>query len=801
MLRPGPRAFFLPVATLIAITCILPLTLAAQSISDPNFVLEKFVTVSAYSAIGMAWTPDGRALVWQKNGTIRVVKNGALLPDYFLDIRDRVNSGGDRGLMGLALDPNFAGNGYFYVSYVYEDPGTAVKDQFGPRTQRVSRFQVDPNNPDKALPGSETVILGKITDPNCNPVGQDCMPNDKQEHAIQKLTFGPDGKLWVLVGEGSVSNAGAQANAFRVQNLDVLNGKLLRINTDGTGVPDNPFFNGDPNAVRSKVWMLGLRTPFTMSFRPGSNDPFVGNVGWYSWEEIDRGKGINSGWPCYEGGLDGSGNPVVMKTPQYWSAFAAQCSAIAATSTAPPLWAYPHGGGAAIVLGPFYTGSTYPSQYNGNLFIADYNSNWIKRLILDDSGKVTDVKTFATNMQAPVFISQGPDGNLYVVSFLSGVIYRIKFTGVNNRPPVVHVSANPTSGNSPLSVQFSSQGTSDPENGALSYAWDFGDGGTSPDPNPQHTYIATGVKTFTATLLVKDPAGNSASNSVSVTVNNTPPTATILNPADNSGFTPGQTVNFNGSATDAQDGNIPESGLHWDVILHHNDHIHPLLEQIGSRGSFVVEDHAEIGAFYYELKLTATDSSGFTDTASARINVVAPKPDFSLGVDPISAAVTAGGSEQFKVTVTPVNGLKGPVALVCNSDNSSGVHCSLSSNSVDVSAGAASVTMTVSTTGSTALLYPRLPRAPEYALWLFPVAGLLACGSLGLRRRWLKTALIAVALLAGAMALQSCVGVTSSTATRSSSRTAATPRGTYTVTVSGSSGSIQHGEKVAVIVQ
>ena len=498
------------------------------------------------------------------------------------------------------------------MAYVYENPATTgTLDQFGPRTQRVSRFRMDPANPDVALKSSETVILGKISTPGCSGVNQDCMPNDGHEHTIDHLAFGPDGKLYVSAGDGS-SSTGTAANAFRAQNLDHLNGKILRINIDGTGPSDNPFYNGNPNANRSKVYAYGLRNPYRFTVN-SSSIVYIGDVGWYSWEEINTGRGKNFGWPCYEGAVDSSGKPYSATMSRYQTDFASQCSSLTASIVTAPTWAYSHVDGSSVVMGPQYSGTAYPSTYRNNLFFADYGADRIQRIVLDSTGKVSQVVTFATGIDAPVYLTQGPDGRLYVVSFATGIIWKINHTG-GNQAPIAKASASPNNGYSPLSVNFSSAGSSDPDGDAISYRWDFGDGQTSTLANPTHIYSATGVRTFTATLTVTDSSGLTGVATVKVTVGSAAPTATIYTPANGTVVHDGDVVSFSGAGSDPDDGTLSGASLRWLVLLKHNQHFHTVLETTGSGGSFTATDHDPVGTFSYQIQLTAADSSGLTNT-------------------------------------------------------------------------------------------------------------------------------------------------------------------------------------------
>lgn len=608
--------------------CLLLLLTLAGSLygqgtpTDPGFSFEKFLTLPPYRLNGLAWAPDGRVFLWQKDGVVKIYKNGAILPTPFLDISARINAGGDRGLISFAFDPNFTTNGYVYVTYVYENPSVTPRNQFNPATERLSRFQANPSNPDIALP-AETIILGKVSTPNCSGINEDCMPNDAHEHTIDRVLFAQDGSIFLSLGEGG-SSSGTSAHAFRAQNLDILNGKVLHVTSSGQGFTTNPFYNGDVNTNRSKVWDYGLRNPFSFDIRPGTlNDLYIGDVGWYTWEEINRGKGRNFGWPCFEGGLDTTGKVTTVSQPRYQTDFKTNCTPVPASSTTAPIYTYNHnGGGAAIVGGMFYTGTKYPTQYQNNFFFADYNNLWIKRATLDANGNITSIKTFATGIDAPDYIAQGPDGNLYYVGFATGNVWRIRYTG--SAPPVAKASASPTSGASPLTVNFSSAGSSDPNGGTLTYVWDFGDSTSSTDANPTHVYNSSTTATFNVLLTVTNSKNLTATSQVKITVGSTPPTATISAPLNGAVYNIGDLVTYSGSGSDSKDGTLSGAALQWTILLHHQDHVHTVAQTTGNQGSFTVENHDAIGAYYYEVILTVTNSGGLQDTKSVSIQVNRP---------------------------------------------------------------------------------------------------------------------------------------------------------------------------------
>src|SRR5262245_16981401 len=229
-------------AILTAILAGVPARTDAQTFTDPLFVSETVASLPAFTPVGLTFAPDGRIFIWQKSGIVRIVKNGALLPTPFLDIQSKVNRCLDRGLLGLALDPSFSANRYVYLLYTFESGKNP--DDCGPKTSRLTRVTADPANPDVALATSETVIISNI-------------PSDGQSHSVGMLRFGPgpDGKLFMSHGDGA-DFSGTDPLALRSQDLNAYNGKILRINPDGTAPGDNPF-DDRTNSVRSKVWAYG----------------------------------------------------------------------------------------------------------------------------------------------------------------------------------------------------------------------------------------------------------------------------------------------------------------------------------------------------------------------------------------------------------------------------------------------------------------------------------------------------------------------------------------------------------------
>lgn len=636
-----PRTKILLLLSSFLLLCSL--TQAQVVFDDPGFTAETILTLPAFSIVGAAFAPDGRLFIWQREGIIRIYKNGQLLPTPFIDISANVNIGGDRGLLGVAIDHDLAVNGYVYLLYVFE--GNNDPNSHNPRTARLTRVTADPNNPDVALPGSEITLIGSVATLPCPP-NSDCISDVSDSHTIGTVLMAPDHTLFVGSGDGA-SYVFADPLALRTFDLTSLNGKILRISPDGTAPVNNPFYDGT-NSNQSKIWAYGLRNPFRFTLDPIVGEPLIGDVGWNDWEEINRGRGVNFGWPCFEGNSP---------QPAYQAAFT-QCQQMDPTTITYPIHTYNHSVGATVVGGIYYTADQYPDQYQGNFFFGDYASSWIKRIVFDSNQNVVNVKDFASNADAPVSFALGPDGLIYYVSITTGELRRINFDG-----PFANASADPTFGYSPLDVAFSSAGSSDPNGQTLTFFWDFGDSNTSTEADPSHTYVSGTVQTFVATLTVTNEDNKSSSDSVSITVGSLPPQPTIDTPPDGTVVNPGDIVNFSGHATDPDDGNLPVSALHWTVYLHHNQHLHTVLELDGvSGGSFIAQDHG-LGTYSYEIILTATDSSGLTGSTSVHLPLNAPPcptidlspatlPDAMVGIAYLETIVASGGMAPYGYSVS-----------------------------------------------------------------------------------------------------------------------------------------------------
>ncbi len=383
------------------------------AIAPPDFE-EVTVVGGLHQPTNFAFAPDGRIFIAGQQGIVRIVRDGVLLPTPFVELT--VNSVEQRGLFGLALDPNFEANGYVYLYFTLEHDAA---DPTGPKMSRLIRVTADG---DVAAPGSEIVLLGSVVGDSSHalcedfPAGSDCLPADGCCHVGGGLRFAPDGTLFVATGDG----ASTIDLRFRSQDLDSLAGKMLRINPDGSAPVDNPYFTGDPAANRSKVWAYGLREPFRFGLQPGSFLPFVGNVGGLFWEEIEIAyPGVNLGWPCYEG-----------EERHYGAEQYPICEALfleGPDAVALPLHTYPTGGYHAVIGGDFAL--AYPEPYAGAYFFGDWAQSSISYLTMDDDNNLIDVREFATGAGGPIALKTGPDGEIYYLAWNAGELRHIRWVG------------------------------------------------------------------------------------------------------------------------------------------------------------------------------------------------------------------------------------------------------------------------------------------------------------------------------------------------------------------------------------
>ncbi|MGK7899453.1 MAG: DUF4347 domain-containing protein [Xenococcus sp. (in: cyanobacteria)] len=435
---------------------IVPQSQLYSPVIDDRTLTQETVFSGLTLPTAIDWTTNGDlTFIAEKGGVIKVAENGQLSNTPFIDISAQVNGVRDRGLLDIAVHPDFFdGSPYVYALYTYDPPevfnnsGLAGEDGIGNRAARLTRITADVDTGfTTAIAGSEVVILGRnstwenfnafansTNDFNEPPAGiladgsnlEDFLAADSESHTIGGVEFGPDGALYVSNGDGTSYNR-VDPRTFRVQDIDNLSGKILRIDPiTGEGLSTNPFYNGDPNANRSKVYQYGLRNPFRIAVDQTDGKVYVGDVGWTQWEEINAAApGANFGWPYYEGGSGTS-----LQTGGYRDLSEAQDFYASGESVTPSILALNHGadGINAIVLGDIYRGNNFPEEYQGDLFFNDLGQGIVRNVSFDESGNVTSVDTFATGANIVVQIAEAPDGSLYYVDLNDGLVGRWQFT-------------------------------------------------------------------------------------------------------------------------------------------------------------------------------------------------------------------------------------------------------------------------------------------------------------------------------------------------------------------------------------
>lgn len=332
---------------------------------------------------------SGRLFVVQRRGQVRVVSpDGTLRSSPFVDLSGRILAGGEQGLLGLAFHPGFAGNGRLFVDYTRAGDGATVISELTASGDRSS-----------ASPASERILL--------------TIPQPYSNHNGGQLAFGPDGYLYIGMGDGG-SSGDPQGNG---QNRQALLGKILRINVDGTpasgkayGIPNsNPYAAGGVSrgAGLPEIWAYGLRNPWRFSFDRGTGDLYIGDVGQNAWEEIDRQPagsrgGENYGWSAFEG------------THCY--------SACSGVSYVPPIVEYSHSLGCSVTGGYVYRGTAQPALKGYYLF-SDYCSGTLWTVPAGSGSKT--IKTVASTGLNVTSFGESEAGEIYLVDLGGGGLYRV----------------------------------------------------------------------------------------------------------------------------------------------------------------------------------------------------------------------------------------------------------------------------------------------------------------------------------------------------------------------------------------
>ncbi len=564
--------------------------------------------ISSPSALDIA--PDGRVFVTQQNGVIRVIKNDAMLSTPFASLT--VDSSNEHGLLGIALDPNFETNHYIYVFY------TAT----GPSHMRLSRITA---NGDTMLAGSEDVLVDFAPIPASGIF--------RMGGAIE---FGPDGKIYLSVGDEMIASA--------PQSLSNPFGKILRLNTDGSIPTDNPFYN-TTTGINRAIWAYGLRNPYTTAFQPGTGRFFINDVGQSSWEEIDEGfAGANYGWPTTEGAFNQSAHPNFTE----------------------PFYTYAHNStnGYAITGGDFYdpTIDQFPSEYVDKYFFADFTKGEIRTIDLNTKA----VTVFATGANYPTGLIVANDGSLYYLSrgigtgvpgTGTGQVFKITY-GSTSAPRIAVAPADTiVSVGYQATFSVSVTGAS-----PFTYQWLRNGVPITNSNSPTYTTPATTLADNDAQYQVKitnqygDVTTGAAVLSVTTTL---PPSAAITSPLGGSTYVGGESFHIVGQGTDSQGHALAASQFVWHVDFEHGAQATTFIPSTGDTTTldFTIPTTGETStSVSYRVYLTVTDSIGLKTTTTFDILPVTSHISLESNIPGISL-ILDGQTVSSPFNVTGVVGM------------------------------------------------------------------------------------------------------------------------------------------------
>ena len=615
----------------------------------------------------LAVAPDGRVLYVELGGAVKMYNpetNGvariAQIP---------VHRGNENGLLGIALDPRFETNRWVYLFYSAPSP----------EVQRVARFTLDGNSLDMA---SEKVLLEfpHQREVCCHSAGSMAFGPDGNlfvSTGDDTAHFASDGYTPIdgrLHNEHGSEDAKRAYDARRTSgNTNDLRGKILRITPRDNGtyaIPQGNLFPPGTAKTRPEIYTMGHRNPFRIAVDSetgwvyagevgpdaGGDNPNRGPRGYDEWNQI-REAG-NYGWPycsadnqpyrnwdfatrtpgasfdCANGPTNDSPfNTGLTTVPPAKDAFV--WYPYGPSSKFPEI---PSGGGRSAYAGAVYHydedllgDGQFPRYFDDAVFVMEWSRKWIGMLRLDESGQYKSFERFipGTQFRSPHDMAFGPDGAMYLLEWGvdanwagGGVnsdsgLYRINYTD-GARTPVAKAAADRDSGPAPLAVTFSSDGSQDPDGDALTYAWDFGDGTTSSEAGPSHTYTKPGE--YAVRLTVTDPSGRASSSNLTVMVGNTRPAVTLKVPANGALFEWGDEIPFRVTVADAEDGAgsaidcrrvSVQQGVYHDEGG--NAHVHPGLSQDGCEGvlqTLADAEHGESADISLVITATYTDLGG-----------------------------------------------------------------------------------------------------------------------------------------------------------------------------------------------
>ncbi|MFI6090619.1 PQQ-dependent sugar dehydrogenase [Streptomyces sp. NPDC051218] len=616
-------------------------------------------------AMSLTVLPDRSVLHTARDGTVRYTDpSGNTTQAGKLDVYTH----DEEGLQGISAAPDFASSRQVYVYYSpkLDTPagdapatGSAADFERWKGHLNLSRFTLKSDNTLDMT--SEKVVLEVANDRGqCCHVGGDI---DFDAAGNLYLSTGDDTNPFDSSGYAPIDERTDRNPQFDAQrssgNTNDLRGKVLRIKPTAAGgytVPAGNLFAPGTAKTRPEIYAMGFRNPFRMSVDKKTGIVYLGDYGPDAGGgDANRGPGGqvefdritapgNFGWPYCTGTntsaetynaytfpsgpagakYDCAGGPA---NDSFRNTGQAKLPAAKASwikygwdGSPPELGSGSESpmGGEVYRYDPDLESSVkFPQSLDGRFLATEYGRKWIKSIEVKSDGSRGTIEDFPWTGTQIMDSDFGPDGALYVLDYGTGsnnqALYRIEYLGGSNRSPIAKAAADKTSGAVPLTVQFSSAGSSDPEGQSLSYSWDFGDGTTSTQANPSHTYTTKG--TYRPTLTVKDPEGLTGSASLVVTAGNTAPTVSLRQPPDGKLFSFGDTVPFEVAVSDPEDDAIDCAKVKVTYLLGHDSHSHAITSKNGCSGSITVPadgEHDSAANLYGVFDAEYTDEAGLT---------------------------------------------------------------------------------------------------------------------------------------------------------------------------------------------
>ncbi|MEU8271348.1 PQQ-dependent sugar dehydrogenase [Sphaerisporangium sp. NPDC049002] len=652
--------------------------------------------------MSLAVLPDRSVVHTARDGTLRRTDAGGTTTVVG---KLTVYNHDEEGLQGVGVDPAFATNRRVYLYYAPplstpagDAPATGSDWSAWQGVNRLSRFTLTADW--KIQAGSEVRILDVAADRGiCCHVGGDI---DFDAAGNLYLSTGDDSNPFDSSGYDPIDERADRNPSYDAQrtsaNTNDLRGKVLRIKVNDNGtysIPAGNMFAPGTANTRPEIYAMGFRNPFRMSVDKATGVVYLGDYGpdagaasasrgpggqvefnrvtgpgFYGWpyctgdntvaetyNEYDFATGVSGAkFNCAGGATNNSFRNTGMTTlppaKPAWIKYGGD-------SGSPPEFG---GGSESPMGGPVYhydaalnSAVKFPQSLDGVFFAGEFGRGWIKAIEVGANGSRGAISSFPFTGKQVMDTAFGPDGALYVLDYGTGyfggdansALYRIEYIAGGNRAPTAKASADRTSGQPPLTVNFSSAGSSDPEGGALTYAWAFGDGGTSTAANPSHVYTTAGTRT--ATLTVTDAQGATGTASVIVTVGNTAPSVTFTSPKNGQPFTFGDTVSYAVTVTDPEDGAIDCSKVTVTYLLGHDQHAHAMTSKTGCTGTITTQvdgEHSTDANTFGVLAADYTDAGGLKGTAQATLQPKHRQAEHygsSAGVTPITHAGAEGG--------------------------------------------------------------------------------------------------------------------------------------------------------------